>query len=88
MRFPRDGVSIVADNEIGKTSIAMAIDVLIEHLDSSKKQEVLALKPVHRDEGAEVEADIEAGPYKFTYFKRFHRQPQTRLTVTTRARRA
>ena len=84
VHFPREGVSIVAgDNEIGKSSIAMAIDALIEHLDSSKKQEVLALKPVHRDEGAEVEADIEAGPYKFTYSKRFHRQPQTNLTITS-----
>ncbi len=82
IHFPREGVSIVAgDNEVGKSSIAMAIDALIEHLDTSKKQEVLALKPVHRDEGAEVEADIEAGPYKFTYFKRFHRQPQTNLTI-------
>lgn len=82
VRFPRDGVSIVAgDNEVGKSSIAMAIDALIEHLDSSKRQEVLALKPVHRDEGAEVEADIEAGAYEFTYFKRFHRQQQTKLTI-------
>ncbi len=82
VHFPREGVSIVAgDNEVGKSSIAMAIDALIEHLDSSKKQEVLALKPVHRDDGAEVEADIESGPYKFTYFKRFHRQPQTNLTI-------
>ncbi|MFM7296591.1 MAG: AAA family ATPase [Planctomycetota bacterium] len=82
VRFPREGISIVAgDNEVGKSSIAMAIDALIEHLDSSKKQEVLALKPVHRDEGAEVEADIEAGPYQFTYFKRFHRQAQTNLTI-------
>jgi len=84
VHFPREGVSIVAgDNEIVKSSIAMAIDALIEHLDTSKKQEVLALKPVHRDEGAEVEADIEAGPYKFTYSKRFHRQPQTNLTITS-----
>lgn len=82
VHFPRDGVSLVAgDNEVGKSSIAMAIDALIEHLDSSKRQEVLALKPVHRDEGAEVEADIEAGPYQFTYFKRFHRQAQTNLTI-------
>ncbi len=81
--LPGRGVTIVSGpNEIGKTSLAEALDLLFDHLDSSKKRSVLAVKPVHLDEGAEIEADVEAGGYRFTYFKRFHKRPETRLTVT------
>lgn len=38
-------------------------------------------KRVDRDVGAEVEADVEIGTYQFTYFKRFHKDRETRLTV-------
>ena len=84
--FERNGVSVVAGpNEVGKTSLAEALDLLFEHLDSSKRKDVLAVKPVHRDEGSEIEAEIEAGAFRFTYFKRFHKKPETRLNVTAPA---
>lgn len=84
VEFAPAGVTVVAGpNEIGKTSLAEALDLLLDEYDSSKKKGVLAVKPVHRDEGAEIEAEIEAGAYRFTYFKRFHKRPETRLTVTT-----
>lgn len=80
--FEPVGVTVVAGpNEIGKSSIPEALDLLIDHLDSSKRREVLVVKPVHRDDGAEIEAVIEAGIYRFTYFKRFHKRQETRLTV-------
>ena len=32
--------------------------------------------------GPEIELQAESGPYAFTYFKRFHKKPETKLTVT------
>ncbi|MSR46611.1 MAG: hypothetical protein EXS13_06055 [Planctomycetes bacterium] len=82
LRFEPRGVTIVeGPNEVGKSSVGEAIGVLFEHLDSTKKTAVQEIKPVHRDEGAEIEADVETGPYAFTYSKRFHKKPETWLRV-------
>jgi len=82
VRFERNGVTILqGPNEIGKSCFAEAIDVVFEHPDSSKKLSVLALKPVIRDVGTEIEMDVETGPYAFTYFKRYHKRHETRLEV-------
>lgn len=82
-RFAPTGVTVVeGPNESGKSSLLEALDALLIHLDNSQKQQVLAVKPVHKDVGAEVEAEIETGPYRFTYFKRFHRRPETKLVIT------
>ncbi len=81
--FGRTGVTVVEGaNETGKSSLAEALDLLLDFQDSSKALPVRDVKPVHRDEGAEVSAEIEAGPYRFTYEKRFHKRSQTTLTVT------
>jgi hypothetical protein len=68
-------------NEIGKSSLLEAVDVIFDHLDSTAKREVKEIKPVHRDAGTEIEVDVETGPYAFTYFKRFHKDRETRLRV-------
>jgi hypothetical protein len=82
IRFERNGVTIVEGrNEAGKSSLAEAIGILFDHLDSTKKAAVLEIKPVHRDEGAEIEAEVECGPHLFTYSKRFHKRPETRLRI-------
>ena len=84
VHFAATGVTVVeGPNESGKSSLVEALDALIEHLDDSKKGKVAAIKPVHKDVGAEVEAEIETGPYRFTYSKRFHKKSETKLTVTT-----
>lgn len=81
--FAPTGVTVVeGPNESGKSSLVEALDALFDHLDDSKKRDILAIKPVHKDAGAEVEAEIETGGFRFTYFKRFHKKPETRLTVT------
>ncbi|MDD5308958.1 MAG: hypothetical protein PHU25_16715 [Deltaproteobacteria bacterium] len=51
-------------------------------MDSSKHRNIEAIKPVHRDEGPEIELQAESGPYAFTYRKRFLKRPETKLTVT------
>ncbi|HEV7887326.1 MAG TPA: AAA family ATPase [Acidimicrobiales bacterium] len=81
--FPAAGVTVVqGDNEVGKSSLAEALDLLFDYQDSSTHKAVKATKPVHKDVGTEVEAEIEAGPYRFTYTKRFHREKATVLRVT------
>ncbi|MCG5430725.1 AAA family ATPase [Mycobacterium sp. MYCO198283] len=80
--FPDSGVVVLSGaNEIGKSSMVEALDLLLECKDRSGKKDVKDVKPTHADVGAEVCAEISTGPYRFEYFKRFHRKPETRLTV-------
>lgn len=83
VRLAPGGVTVLqGPNEIGKSSLAEAVDVVFKHLDSAASKEIKAIKPVHADEGAEVEVDVECGSYAFTLFKRFHKRPATRLDVS------
>ena len=84
VRFSPKGLTIVeGPNEAGKTSLGEAIRLLFDYLDSSKHSEVKAIKPVTRDVGPEIELEAESGHYVFTYFKRFHKKPETTLTITS-----
>ena len=86
--FPEHGVVVVCGpNEIGKSSLLEALDLLLEHKDRSTKQKVMAVKHTHADVGAEVEAEISSGPYRFVYRKRFHKKHLTELTVLEPERR-
>lgn len=85
--FPDRGVVVISGaNEIGKSSMIEALDLLLEVKDRSTKREVKDVKPTHADVGAEVTAEISTGPYRFVYRKRFHKQAQTELTVLAPAR--
>jgi AAA domain len=80
--FARSGVTVVAGpNEVGKSSLAEALELLLDERDDTAKQRVREIQPVDRDEGSEVEAEIELGPFHFTYAKRFHRKSETRLSI-------
>jgi len=82
IEFPERGVVVVSGaNEIGKSSMIEALDLLLEAKDRSTKREVKQVKPTHADVGADVTAEISTGPYRFVYRKRFHKQPLTELTV-------
>jgi energy-coupling factor transporter ATP-binding protein EcfA2 len=81
--FSPQGITLVTGpNEVGKSSFAEALDLLFDEVDSTRKQSVRDVKPAHRDEGSEIEAEVVVGAYAFTYAKRFHRSPYTSLRVT------
>jgi chromosome segregation ATPase len=80
--FAPSGVTVVeGPNEIGKSCIAEALDLLLDELDSSGKRGVLATQPVDRDVGPDVEAELETGQYHLRFRKRFIHKAQTELTV-------
>jgi ribosomal protein L20A (L18A) len=81
--FDVNGVTIVeGDNEIGKSCIPEALQLVLEALDSAKSKAIKDVKPVHLDVAPEVTVDISTGPYRFVLEKRWLRQPSTTLTVT------
>ncbi len=81
--FAAQGVTIVeGPNEVGKSSLAEGLRLLLYELDSSRKEAVRSTKPVDRDVGPEVEADLSTGPYRFLYRKRFLKRAETELTVS------
>ena len=82
VEFADAGITLVqGPNEVGKTSLKEAIWLLFEYPDSSKSRDVSAIKPVHRDKGPEIELEAESGPYRFTYYKRYFKKPETTLTI-------
>ena len=84
IEFPDHGVVVVSgENEIGKSSMIEAFDLLLHSKDRSTKKDVKAVKPTHADVGAEITAEISTGPYRFTYRKRFHKRCETELTILT-----
>jgi hypothetical protein len=60
----------------------------LNYKDRSGHKDVKAVKPTHADVGAEVEAEISAGPYRFVYRKRFHKKPKTELQMVEPVRRS
>ncbi|WP_454162860.1 AAA family ATPase [Gordonia iterans] len=81
--FAEAGITVVeGSNEAGKSSMMDAFDLLLRVRADSKSAEVKAVQPAGRDVGSEVTAEISCGPYRFTYFKRYNRRPETTLTIT------
>ena len=80
--LPDRGVTIIeGPNEIGKSSLLLALRQVFKFLDSTTAREILDVVPVHKDAGPEIEVEIETGPYHFTYLKRFVRKKMTELTI-------
>jgi DNA repair exonuclease SbcCD ATPase subunit len=83
IKFSPLGITrIEGPNESGKSSLGQAINTIFDYPDNSKSQDIIAIKPVDQDVGPEIELELETGKYVFTYFKRFLKKPETRLTIT------
>ncbi len=82
--FSSEGVTIVeGPNEVGKTCIPEALDLVLGVLDSSKTKQVRSIKPVDRDKAPEVEIELSVGEYEFVYSKRWLSQPYTTLDISS-----
>ena len=82
VHFAEDGVTIIeGPNEVGKSSLAEALDLVFKLLDSSKSLEITKVRPVDRDAGPEVEVELVTGPYQLTFRKRWLKAPETVLVV-------
>ncbi len=80
--FPQHGVVVVCGpNEIGKSSMLEALDLLVTYRDRSTHRDVKQVKTANADVGALVEAEISTGPYRFVYRKRFHKRQMTELDI-------
>ena len=84
VEFSAEGVTVVeGPNEVGKTSIPEALDLILEVFDSSTARKVKSVKPVGRDVGPEAEIEMSSGDYRFVYAKRWLRDRRTTLEVTS-----
>ncbi|MCF8570612.1 AAA family ATPase [Gordonia sp. HY002] len=80
--FADSGVTVIeGENEAGKSSMVEALDLLLTTRANSSKSQVRAVQPSGRDVGSEVFAEISCGAYRFEYFKRFNKSPETALTI-------
>ena len=81
--FDEHGVTVIeGPNEAGKTSVAEALDLLMEFFDSSQHRWIKSIQPAGRDVGPEAEVEMSTGRYRFVYRKRWLRRPETTLEVT------
>ncbi|MHB1499364.1 MAG: AAA family ATPase, partial [Acidimicrobiales bacterium] len=80
--IPSTGITLIeGPNEVGKSSLAEALDVLLEFTHDSTNKRLEAVRQVHRSVGTEVEAEFTTGPYHLVYFKRWFHRPETRLQI-------
>lgn len=83
VNFADHGVTVVEGaNEVGKSSMIEALDLLLERRSDSRSAPVRAIAPAGRDVGSVVEAEISCGDYTFVYRKQFNRAHRTELSVT------
>ena len=79
---PRGVTVLVGPNEVGKSSITEGLDILLRLFHDSRRAEITSVKPVDADAGPEVEAELSLGEYRFTYSKRWLKNPVTKLTIS------
>ncbi len=82
VEFPKTGVVVLqGPNEVGKTSMMDALDLLLKEKDGAKKQIVRDAQPVNSDVAPVVTAEITAGRYRFVYKKQWLKAPATELQI-------
>lgn len=80
--FPETGILVVeGPNEIGKSTMLEALDLVLEDKDSSRRARIRDARPIGRDVGPSVEVELSTGPYRFVYRKQWLRQTATELRI-------
>ena len=84
LEFAEHGITLVSGpNEIGKSSLVDALDLLIDLRASSRHSRVVAAQPTGHDVGPCVEAELTLGAHRLVYRKRWLRSPSTELRILT-----
>lgn len=89
VEFPDTGVVVIeGPNEIGKTTLLEAFDLLLDPKAraTSQSRAVKALKPVDRDVGPRVEAEFTVGAHRLRFAKQWLRGAATELEILTPVR--
>nr|WP_281497386.1 AAA family ATPase [Ornithinimicrobium sp. F0845] len=84
IEFPDSGVVIIeGPNEIGKTTLLEAFDLLLDPRAkaSSQAKAVKSLQPVGRDVGPRVEAEFSVGRYRLRFMTQWLRGVATELEI-------
>ena len=85
--FPEAGILVLeGPNEVGKTTMLDALDLVLDHKDSSRRAQIRSAQPIGRDVGPCVEVELSTGAYRFSYRKQWLRQPSTELHITAPTR--
>ena len=80
--FSPTGMTIIlGPNEVGKSSLVRGFDLLLQFPHELRHARVQGAQPVHTDQGPEVEVEFTTGEYHLVYAKRWHKKPETTLTV-------
>lgn len=82
--FPDTGIVVIeGPNEIGKSTLLEAFDMLLDPRAkaTSQSKAVKALKPVDRDAGPRVEAEFTVGSYRVRFAKQWLRGAATELEI-------
>jgi chromosome segregation ATPase len=87
--FDTEGITVVeGPNEVGKSSLIEAIELLFWFRSDANNARVRAVRPLHKEADPEVEADLSTGPYELTYKKRFAQGRRGETTLTIRGPRS
>jgi chromosome segregation ATPase len=88
VHFAESGITVVeGPNEVGKSSIVDALDMVLRLPDSSEARDVREAVPSGRDVGPFVEVELSAGPYRFVLAKQWRRGRMTSLDILEPQRR-
>jgi DNA repair exonuclease SbcCD ATPase subunit len=82
IKFPEEGVTVlVGPNEVGKSSISDALDVLLEYPHDSRHRDVLGAYPIGSSASPFVEVTLVSGEYRLTVAKQWRSGAMTELTI-------
>ncbi len=78
-----NGVTLLeGPNEIGKSSIIEAIQLLFSELDSSNKKQVKSVQPAGQDVGSEVSVEFSVAGYRIIYAKTYNKNRSTTAHIS------
>ena len=86
--FPEAGVVVISgDNEVGKTSMVEALDLLLEFTHTSKHRKVKAAQPIGEDVGVTVEVEVTIGDERVVITRTWLKRPGTTVRFDSGPRR-